>query len=89
MEGMEEGQPSFYIREVTPATGTSVKPNLDDHFPLPPFRHPHDPNLILDFPIFNFNKQKQKQNEIPTCAPPLAPSPSRSPVGCAAKQNVN
>jgi len=36
--GGDGGGPAcFYIREreTTPATGTSVEPNSDDHFPLP------------------------------------------------------
>ena len=51
---MEKDQPAFISERRHPATGTSVEPNSDDHFPFateaPPFRHPHD----LNFPIFFF-----------------------------------
>ena len=68
MEGMkEEEQPSFYIqrgRRDSPATGTSVQPISDDHFP---FQKPR-PSVILMTLIsvlfsnffFNFNKINSK-----------------------------
>lgn len=64
------GTACFYIRErVTPATGTSVKPNSDDHFlfatEAPPFRHPHDHNFGLNFLVFNFRNSRTKKKEIP------------------------
>lgn len=89
------GTACFYIRErVTPATGTSVKPNSDDHFlfatEAPPFRHPHDHNFGLNFLVFNFRNSRTKKKRNPTWSGPLAlPACLRwSFSSTAMKQNV-
>ena len=50
------GQPAFISERVTPATGTSVEPNLDDHFPHSPHKSRRSVILmtLISFFIFQF-----------------------------------
>jgi len=77
------GQPAFISERVTPATGTSVEPNLDDHFPLP---HKSRRSVILmtliSFFIFQFlisiSSINKNEKIIPTwgrCTAPWPPPP--------------